>query len=82
MEYATKHLSVGPTERLFARRPSSRAQSDVRCPLPGHPADAGFPLYVPSLALAFRIARAFGRTVEEVFEPLEEGDGPAPSSGG
>ena len=38
--------------------------------------------YVPSLALAFRIARAFGRTVEEVFEPLEEGDGPAPSSGG
>ena len=37
--------------------------------------------YVPSLALAFRIARAFGRTVEEVFEPLEGGDGPAPSSG-
>jgi putative transcriptional regulator len=25
--------------------------------------------YVPSLALAFRIARAFGRTVEDVFEP-------------
>jgi len=24
--------------------------------------------YVPSLALAFRIARAFGRTIEEVFE--------------
>lgn len=24
--------------------------------------------YVPSLALAFRIARAFGRRVEEVFE--------------
>ncbi|MEJ2678173.1 MAG: helix-turn-helix transcriptional regulator [Gemmatimonadota bacterium] len=24
--------------------------------------------YVPSLALAFRIARAFGRGVEEVFE--------------
>ena len=24
--------------------------------------------YVPSLALAFRIARAFGRSVEEVFE--------------
>lgn len=34
--------------------------------------------YVPSLALAFRIARAFGRTVEEVFEPLDEGEGPAP----
>jgi hypothetical protein len=29
VEYATKHLSVGPTERLFARRPSSRAQSDM-----------------------------------------------------
>ena len=28
--------------------------------------------YVPSLALAMRIARVFGRTVEEVFE-LEEG---------
>jgi putative transcriptional regulator len=24
--------------------------------------------YVPSLALAFRIARAFGRSVEEVFQ--------------
>jgi len=24
--------------------------------------------YVPSLALAFRIARVFGRTIEEVFE--------------
>ena len=24
--------------------------------------------YVPSLALAFRIARVFGRSVEEVFE--------------
>jgi putative transcriptional regulator len=24
--------------------------------------------YVPSLALAFRLARTFGRTVEEVFE--------------
>ena len=24
--------------------------------------------YVPSLALAFRIARAFGRTVDEVFD--------------
>lgn len=28
--------------------------------------------YVPSLALAMRIARVFGRTVEEVFE-LDEG---------
>lgn len=28
--------------------------------------------YVPSLALAMRIARVFGRTVDEVFE-LEEG---------
>ena len=28
--------------------------------------------YVPSLALAMRIARVFGRTVNEVFE-LEEG---------
>ena len=28
--------------------------------------------YVPSLALAFRIARTFGRTVEEVFTFLEE----------
>jgi len=24
--------------------------------------------YVPSLALAFRIARTFGKTVDEVFE--------------
>ncbi len=29
--------------------------------------------YVPSLALAFRIARTFGRSVDEVFE--YEGDG-------
>ncbi len=27
--------------------------------------------YVPSLSLAFAIARAFGRTVEEVFQPAE-----------
>ena len=27
--------------------------------------------YDPSLPLAFRIARTFGRTVEEVFEPEE-----------
>jgi putative transcriptional regulator len=37
--------------------------------------------YVPSLALAFRIARAFGRSVEEVFEPPDEADSPTPSSG-
>ena len=30
--------------------------------------------YVPSLALAFRIARAFGRSVEEVFEYCEDGE--------
>ena len=29
--------------------------------------------YTPSLALAMRIARVFGRTVEEVFQ-LEEGE--------
>jgi putative transcriptional regulator len=29
--------------------------------------------YVPSLALAFRIAGAFGRTVEEVFEYAGDG---------
>lgn len=29
--------------------------------------------YVPSLALAMRIARVFGRKVEEVFELVEEG---------
>jgi putative transcriptional regulator len=28
--------------------------------------------YVPSLALAMRIARTFGRRVEEVFELVEE----------
>ncbi|MEW6071349.1 MAG: helix-turn-helix transcriptional regulator [Planctomycetota bacterium] len=28
--------------------------------------------YVPSLALAFRIARTFGRTVDEVFRYEEE----------
>ncbi len=28
--------------------------------------------YVPSLALAMRIARVFGRTVNEVFELVEE----------
>ena len=27
--------------------------------------------YTPSLALAFRIARAFGKSVEEVFEFVE-----------
>jgi putative transcriptional regulator len=26
--------------------------------------------YVPSLSLAFNIARAFGKTVEDVFQPL------------
>jgi putative transcriptional regulator len=33
--------------------------------------------YSPSLALAFRIARAFNRTVEEVFQfsPAPPGDG-------
>jgi putative transcriptional regulator len=30
--------------------------------------------YVPSLALAFRIARAFGLGVEEVFEYVGPGD--------
>ena len=29
--------------------------------------------YVPSLALAFKIAAAFGRTVEEVFEYVGDG---------
>jgi putative transcriptional regulator len=33
--------------------------------------------YAPSLALAFRIARAFGRTVDEVFSFENEQDGPA-----
>ena len=35
--------------------------------------------YSPSLALAFRIARAFNRTVEEVFQfsPASPGDGGA-----
>lgn len=28
--------------------------------------------YVPSLSLAFRIARVFGRTIEEVFEFTED----------
>jgi putative transcriptional regulator len=28
--------------------------------------------YVPSLALAMRIARTFGRTVEDVFELVED----------
>ncbi len=28
--------------------------------------------YVPSLALAFRIARTFGRSIEEVFELVED----------
>ncbi len=28
--------------------------------------------YVPSLALAMRIARTFGRTVEEVFELVDD----------
>lgn len=28
--------------------------------------------YVPSLVLALRIARTFGRTVEEVFELVED----------
>jgi putative transcriptional regulator len=27
--------------------------------------------YTPSLALAFRVARAFGRTVDEVFELVQ-----------
>jgi len=29
--------------------------------------------YVPSLALAMRIARAFGRRIEDVFELVEDG---------
>ena len=29
--------------------------------------------YVPSLALAIRIARTFGRRIEEVFELVEDG---------
>lgn len=32
--------------------------------------------YAPSLALAFRIARAFGRTVDEVFSFENDRDGP------
>ena len=31
--------------------------------------------YVPSLSLAFRIARVFGLTVEEVFRFADEGGG-------
>ena len=30
--------------------------------------------YVPSIALAFKIARAFGATLEEVFQYEEEGE--------
>lgn len=32
--------------------------------------------YTPSLSLAFRLARAFGRKVEEVFEYREESTSP------
>jgi len=32
--------------------------------------------YVPSLALAFRIARTFGRTIEEIFEYGAEAQSP------
>ena len=35
--------------------------------------------YVPSLSLAFRIARTFGRTVDEVFQAFPV---PGPASGG
>lgn len=28
--------------------------------------------YVPSLSLAFAIARTFGRRVDEIFEPVDE----------
>ena len=31
--------------------------------------------YVPSLALAFRVARAFGLGVEDVFEFVPDGEG-------
>ena len=31
--------------------------------------------YVPSLALAFRVARAFGLGVEDVFEFVSDGEG-------
>lgn len=31
--------------------------------------------YVPSLSLAFQIGRAFGRSIEEVFEYLDEPTG-------
>ena len=35
--------------------------------------------YDPSLPLAFRLARAFGRTIEEIFEPDDsEPDQPSP----
>jgi putative transcriptional regulator len=30
--------------------------------------------YEPSLGLAFKIARLFGRTIEDVFEPDEQAD--------
>lgn len=30
--------------------------------------------YDPSLPLAFRIARVFGRTIEDVFSPEDEGE--------
>jgi len=32
--------------------------------------------YVPSLSLAFRIARVFGRTIEEVFDYVEVAGAP------
>ena len=35
--------------------------------------------YDPSLPLAFRLARTFGRAIEEIFS--EDGVGPAPSLG-
>ena len=35
--------------------------------------------YDPSLPLAFRLARTFGRAIEEIF--WEDGAGPAPSLG-
>lgn len=35
--------------------------------------------YAPSLPLAFRIARAFNTTVEDVFQ-YQDGDGTAPDS--
>ena len=37
--------------------------------------------YDPSLPLAFKIARLFGRSIEDIFDP-DEPQGPAADSGG